>query len=162
MRHSDPRSTAPTMASSRLPLPRSLAFWLLLLLSLQFVLGMVTNLYVSVPTHQGSQAGEFFSGVISGIVWASVQGTWILRLHTLLGLLLILVAGLQVASAVVRHQRAWIVLSIIAVLFIIGAGFNGASFLNYGHDFSSLFMSLGFAIALVALVVGLYLAPMER
>lgn len=162
MRHSEFPSTAPKLGSLRLPLPRSVAFRLLLLLALQFVLGMVTNLYVSVPTHTGSGASEYFSGVVSGVVWASVQGAWVLRLHTLLGLLLILVAGLQVASAIARRQRAWIVISIIAVLFIIGAGFNGASFLNYGHDFSSLFMSLGFAIALVALVVGLYLPLVER
>ena len=55
------------------------------------------------------------------------------------------------------RRRLWIVCSIIAVLFTMAAGFNGASFLNYGEDFSSLFMSLGFAIALVTLLVGLYL-----
>jgi hypothetical protein len=59
-----------------------------------------------------------------------------------------------------RSLAFWLLL-LLALLFIIGAGFNGASFLNYVHDFSSLFMSLGFAIALATLVVGLYLAPKE-
>lgn len=46
---------------------------------------------------------------------------------------------------------------------MIGAGFNGASFINYGHDFSSLLMSVGFLLALVSYLVGLYLtAPTGR
>ena len=36
------------------------------------------------------------------------------------------------------------------------AGFNGASFLNYGHDFSSFLMALGFVLALCAYAIGLY------
>ncbi|HLW00306.1 MAG TPA: hypothetical protein VKT82_16695 [Ktedonobacterales bacterium] len=42
-------------------------------------------------------------------------------------------------------------------------GFNAASFINYGHDFSSLLMSLGFLLALVSYLFGLYLtAPTSR
>jgi hypothetical protein len=147
----------------RIPSPRALAFSLLLLLSLQFVLGMVTNLYVAVPTHHpGSQAAEYFGGVVAGVAWSITQGAWALRIHALLGLLIIITSFAFVAAAVSSRHKAWIVCSIIALLFTMAAGFNGASFLNYGEDFSSLFMSLGFAVALVTLVVGLYLDPAER
>jgi hypothetical protein len=130
------------------------------LLSIQFLLGIVTNLYVTIPAHHpGRQAAEYFGGVVAGVVWAIGQGAWALRIHALLGLLIILVAFALVATAISSRRRMWIVCSTIAVLFTIGAGFNGASFLNYGEDFSSLFMSLGFAIALVSLLVGLYLDP---
>jgi hypothetical protein len=141
-----------------MPSPRTLAFWLLLLLSIQFVLGIVTNLYVTIPTHHpGREAAEYFGGVVAGVAWAIAQGAWALRIHALLGLLIILTSLALVGTAISSHRRMWIVCSIIAVLFTIAAGFNGASFLNYGEDFSSLFMSLGFAIALVSLLMGLYL-----
>jgi hypothetical protein len=144
--------------TSRWPSPRTLAFWLLLLLSLQFVLGIVTNLYVTIPAdHPGREAAEYFGGVVAGVAWAIAQGAWALRIHAILGLLIILTGFALVGTAISSRRRMWIVCSIIAVLFIIAAGFNGASFLNYGEDFSSLFMSLGFAIALVSMLVGLYL-----
>ena len=41
---------------------------------------------------------------------------------------------------------------------IIAAGFNGASFLDYNEDFSSMLMSGGLALALTAYVFGLYAA----
>lgn len=37
-----------------------------------------------------------------------------------------------------------------------GERFNGASFLNYGEDFSSLIMSLAFLVALTAYALGTY------
>lgn len=151
------------LARSWIPAPRALAFWLLLLLSLQFVLGMLTNLYVTIPAHHpGSGSVEYFAGVVAGVVWSITQGVWALRIHALLGLLLILTGFALVVVAFTRRLRVWIVSSIIAVLFTIAAGFNGASFLNYGEAFSSLFMSLGFALALVALLVGLYLSPQDQ
>jgi hypothetical protein len=41
---------------------------------------------------------------------------------------------------------------------VLGAGFNGGSFLNYHEDFSSMLMATGFAIAVAAYATGLYLA----
>jgi hypothetical protein len=38
---------------------------------------------------------------------------------------------------------------------VLAAGFNGASFLNYDEDLSSMLMSAGFALALAAYVIGL-------
>src|SRR5215469_3555469 len=101
-----------------MPSSCTLAFWLLLLLSLQFVLGMITNLYVTVPTHHpGSQAAEYFGGVVAGVAWSIAQGVWVLRIHALLGLLIILIGFALIASAVSGRRRVWIVCSIIALLF---------------------------------------------
>ena len=49
-------------------------------------------------------------------------------------------------------------------MFIVGAGFNGASFLNYGHDVSSLIMAVLWALALACYLTGLYLVarPLRR
>ena len=46
----------------------------------------------------------------------------------------------------------------LGALCIVGAGFNGASFLNYGHDVSSLIMAMLWALALACYLTGLYLA----
>ena len=48
--------------------------------------------------------------------------------------------------------------AIFGFIGVLGAGFNGGSFLNYHQDFSSMLMATGFAIAVVAYSVGLYLA----
>jgi hypothetical protein len=42
---------------------------------------------------------------------------------------------------------------------VIGAGFNGGSYLNYHEDFSSMIMAGGFALAVVAYLIGLYVLP---
>jgi hypothetical protein len=79
-------------------------------------------------------------------------------MHAILGLVLILLALLLIGLAYARRERVWMILSPIGAIGMIGAGFNGASFLNYGHDFSSLLMSVGFLLAQVSNLIGLYLA----
>ena len=59
--------------------------------------------------------------------------------------------------AVIARRRAWVIASILGAIGVIGAGFNGGSFLNYGLDFSSMLMALGFAAAIGSYAVGLYI-----
>jgi len=49
-----------------------------------------------------------------------------------------------------------IVTASLGAFGVIGAGFNGGSYLNYHQDFSSMIMATGFAVAVVAYVAGLY------
>ncbi|HEY3353261.1 MAG TPA: hypothetical protein VGQ83_08445, partial [Polyangia bacterium] len=44
----------------------------------------------------------------------------------------------------------------VGAFAIVGAAFNGASFVNYGHDASSLVMAALWAIALTSYVLCLY------
>jgi hypothetical protein len=146
--------------AERAALLRRFCFALLLLLATQFLLGMLTNLYVKVPdSHPGSGAPEYFSGVVQGVVWTLASGAGWLRLHAVVGLLLFLGALAFVYYAIAARDRGWIIIAVVGVLGIVAAGFNGASFLNYGHDFSSLLMSIGFLVALVAYLIGLYRTP---
>jgi hypothetical protein len=46
----------------------------------------------------------------------------------------------------------------VGALAIIGAGFNGISFLNYGHAFSSMIMAGLWALALACYLTGAILA----
>jgi hypothetical protein len=129
----------------------------LLMLAAQFLVGIVVNLFVQVPdVHPGAQAGEYFSGVAQGVSWALVGGALPLQAHMILGLLLFVASLAILGLAIVVRQRAWIITAVLGWLGIMVAGFNGASFLNYGHDFSSLLMSIGFLLAVMAYAIGLY------
>ncbi len=141
--------------SSRL---RTIAAITLILLAIQFLVGMVVNLYVQVPSvHPGASASNYFVGVVQGVVWAMVHSELALVIHTVLGLLLVLASFILIGFAVAYRQRAWIITSLLGWVGIVGAGFNGASFLNYGHNFSSLLMSIGFLVAMVSYVIGIYI-----
>jgi len=149
-------ATTKNVSLSRL---RVLTAIILLLLAAQFLVGMLVNLYVQVPTvHPGANAPEYFSGVAQGVAWALLHAPLWLQLHTILGLLLFIASIVLIAFAIANRRRAWIILSIIGLFGIMAGGFNGASFMNYGHDFSSLLMSLGFLLATIPYVIGLSLS----
>ena len=129
----------------------------LLLLAVQFLIGVVVNLYVQVPDHPGTNAPDYFGGVVQGVAWALAHGAWSLQLHAVIGILLFLASLLLIGYAIAARRRAWIVIAVIGWSGITGAGFNGASFLNYGENFSSLLMSVGFFLAMTSYVIGLFL-----
>jgi hypothetical protein len=148
--------TKTTISQSRL---RVLTVIILVLLAAQFLVGMLVNLFVQVPTaHPGANAPEYFSGVVQGVVWALLHAPLWLQVHTIVGLLLFIASIMLIAFAIAARRRAWIILSIIGLFGIMAGGFNGASFMNYGHDFSSLLMSLGFLLAAIPYVIGLSLS----
>jgi hypothetical protein len=120
------------------------------LLLVQFAVGMVVNLYVAIPAaHPGANAADFFPGIGSAIAWAISDGVLALAAHVVLGLALIVVSVTHIVMAAHIARRSWVVLSTAGTLFLMGAAFNGASFVNYGHDFSSLIMSGCFVFALL-------------
>jgi hypothetical protein len=69
---------------------------------------------------------------------------------------LVVLALVLVVLAVRARRRAWVVAALIGAFGVIGAGFNGGSLLNDGHDFSSLLMSIGFTIAVATYASGLF------
>ena len=136
---------------------RTLTLIILLLLAAQFLVGMLVNLFVVVPSsHPGTNAPEYFSGVVTGVLWVLGHGTLWLLLHAIIGLALFLSALILIGLAIASRRRAWIISSIVGLLGIVAAGFNGASFLNYGQNFSSLLMSIGFLVAVIPYMIGLY------
>ena len=136
---------------------RLLTLIILLLLATQFLVGMLVNLYVTtIPDHPGIKAPEYFSGVVKGVAWALVHAPLFLLVHAVVGLLLFLGALVILGLAIASRRRGWIISSIFGWLGIVLAGFNGASFMNYGEPFSSLFMSMGFLMAVIAYMLGVY------
>jgi hypothetical protein len=129
-----------------------------LLLLIQYLLGMVANLYVTVPDHHpGSGARSYFTGVTSGLAWVIPDGPGWVAAHSALGLALVLAAFAVLALSWKRGSRLATGLAALGAAAILGAGFNGASFLNYGHDFSSMIMAALWALALASYLTGLYL-----
>ena len=123
---------------------RGASFGVVVMLILQFILGMIYNLYGTVPT-SAKPVGLFSSPDLA--------------LHVILGFLLLLAAIGQLVQAIgARHQLS-IWLSAIGLLSIIGAGFAGLGFAGSGADGASLGMSLAFATALVCYVVLVFALP---
>jgi hypothetical protein len=131
----------------------------LLLLAIQFLIGIVVNLYVQIPAiHPGTGSANYFVGVVQGVIWALGHGAWSLVVHVALGLLLVLASFLLIGLAIASRQRAWIIISLTGWIGVSAAGFNGVSFLNYGNDFSSLLMSTGFLLAAISYTIGFSLS----
>lgn len=135
------------------------AMLLAVLLLVQFFLGMITNLYVTIPDkHPGAGAKDFFSGAPRSVGWAIASGPTWLAIHAALGLALCVASILFIVTAARAKDRMWIWLAVVGCLLMIGAAFNGASFLTYNHDFSSLIMAGLFALTLATYLAGIYYA----
>jgi hypothetical protein len=130
-----------------------------LLLLVQFLLGMTVNLYVNLPSHHpGARAHDFFAGVASGIAWVIPDGPAWVAAHAAFGLALVVAALANVGLSWQMATRAYTAASTIGFLAILGAAFNGASFLNYEHAYSSMIMSGLWALALGSYLACLFLA----
>ena len=131
----------------------------LLMLIGQFLLGMAVNLLVKIPTnHPGSNPPEYFSGVAQSVTWAILNGHILLSIHAGFGLVLVIASIGTLIQAFGNRRRDIVVSAVVGFIGVLGAGFNGGSFLNYHEDFSSMLMATGFAISVVSYSVGLYIA----
>ncbi len=145
------------MASAR-QLRISFLFALVMLIA-QFLLGMAVNLFVKVSTdHPGSNPPEYFSGVAQSVTWAILHGNILLAIHAGFGAVLVLAAIGTLIQAIANRRRGIVISAVVGFIGVLGAGFNGGSYLNYHQAFSSMIMATGFAIAVVAYSAGLYIA----
>jgi len=114
-----------------------------LLLLAQMAVGMVVNLYVVVPArHPGARPGDYLGGSARSIGWAIGSGRAVLAVHAALGLELVVAALAVFGVALARRRARTAAWAGLAAALIVGAGFNGASFLDFGRDYSSLIMAL--------------------
>src|SRR5215471_10549739 len=121
-------------------------------LLVQYALGMVVNLYVTVPARD--QGG----GVLTAIGRAFANGPASLAIHAGLGLLILAGTISLVVRSVLSRRRPLIWLSAVTLLAVLGAAFNGAAFVNSGNDGASLGMALLTGVALLCLAVTLFVA----
>jgi hypothetical protein len=126
---------------------------LIIALIAQFLVGMLVNLFVTIPdSHPGSQPTEYFAGSFQSVTWAISSGPGLLVAHVVLGLLL----GIGSLALIVRiralGRRRLTVAAVLGFLLVVGAGDNGASFLDFNEDYSSMIMATLFAAALLSYV----------
>ena len=148
-----PTTATPGRGHRRLrdrPALRRMVIGAIVLILVQAGIGMAVNLYVTVPaSHPGAHPSDYLSGSFHSVVWAISHGAPALAVHAALGLALaVMVIGVSVRA--VRLRRGTVTaLSVVGGLLVIGAGFNGASFLDFNDNISSLIMAL-LAFAAVA------------
>ena len=138
---------------------RPLSVLVPLLLVAQFLVGMAVNLFVTIPKHHpGARPPEYFSGALQSVTWALLgSGLLWLVVHVVVGILVFLFAIALLVTAIRAGRRGFAWAAGFGLVGVIAAGFNGASFLNYNEDFSSMLMSGGFALALTAYFIALLL-----
>jgi hypothetical protein len=138
---------------------RTLAIALAILI-VEFLLGTTVNLFVKIPAdHPGANPPEYFGGVVTSVSWAILHGGPWLTLHAALGLVLVLAAFGTLVQAIGLSGGGRIAIAALGFVGVLGAGFNGGSFLNYHADISSMLMAVGFALAMAAYVALLYPTP---
>ena len=131
--------------ASRLARLRISSLGAVIMLIIQFILGIVYNLYGTAPTADKS-IGLFSSPVLA--------------LHVILAILLVIAAVGQLIRAIGTRHRLAIWMSAVGLLGILGAGFAGLGFTSKGAAGASLGMSLAFAVSLACYVVLVFaLAP---
>ena len=135
---------------------RRISLGMLAGLLIQYGLGMIVNLYVSVP------AADHGGGVLAAVGRSLSSGPAALTVHAALGLLLIVGAvNLVVRAAILRLRLvAW--LSGVSLLAIAGAAAGGAAFVNSGADGASLAMALLTAVALFCYAANLFVLGAPR
>jgi len=122
----------------------------LILLAVQFGLGIGVNLYVTLPSagHPG-HASWFGNGAL-------------LALHATLGMLLILGAIFVLVRAILARNVTLIVTSAAGLVAILLAAFFGSGFTDKLTDGYSLGMAIAFAVALACYAIGLYATSTRR
>ncbi|HEV2256666.1 MAG TPA: hypothetical protein VGS06_26300 [Streptosporangiaceae bacterium] len=141
--HTTARTTGQAQAS-RLVRLRLSSLGAVIMLIVQFILGIIYNLYGTAPTSTKS-VGLFSSPDLA--------------LHVILGILLFIAAVGQLVRAIaVRHPLS-IWMSAVGLVAIVAAGFAGLGFAGNGAAGASLGMSLAFAVALACYVILVFALP---
>ena len=137
------RTAGPDLAS-RLARIRISSLGGVIMLIIEFILGIVYNLYGTAPT--ASKSVGLFSSPL-------------LALHVIVAILLVIAAVGQLIRAVGTRHRLTIAMSAVGLLGILGAGFSGVGFAGNGAAGASLGMALAFAVSLAAYVVLVFALP---
>jgi lysylphosphatidylglycerol synthetase-like protein (DUF2156 family) len=123
---------------------RSQSLGLLSMLGLQFILGMILNLFIKLPKGSNSLTTTIKHG-----------GGLVLVLHILVAIGLLIGSLILVARSYAAKSRSWIIASIVGTLGVIAALTNGLAFIGNSNDVNSFVMAIGFMVAATAYSVTL-------
>jgi len=134
------------------------SFGLIGMLAVQFILGMILNLFVTLPENHPGNTGskDYLVRSLHSYGWAiTIGGGVALFLHVLVGTGLLIGAITFLVRAIKSQQAAWIWVSAIGLFGIFAAFTNGLAFLDFNHDANSFVMAMGYIVAAVSYSVGL-------
>lgn len=133
------------------------------LLIAQYVVGMVLDLFTTIPKIHPGTSGAYLSRVGSGFAWALTGGGGAaLAAHVGIATLLVLGGVAALSFAVAGRNKVWIIAGSFGLLGIVLAWLNGIEFINTGLDKHSFAMAMAFMIALIAYGAGLYYAKKQK
>ncbi len=118
----------------------------LILLSVQFILGMWLSLFAVFPPH--TQTTRFGMGFMMNLMF----GTPVLAMHMMLGMLISLVSVLVLITSALSGKLQLTVLSLGAMVAILLAGMAGMGFVfsAFSNDLFSFIMAIGSVVAVIA------------
>lgn len=154
-----PTSGATGAAGALVKAARALLIVSLVMLS-QFLLGISVNLFVGIPgTHPGAGAADFLAGAWRSIVWVLASEWPLLALHVVVGVGL--VAGsltFLIRGLLAGRRDVLLIWNLVGTLAAGTAAMNGIYFVIHPKaDAASFQMAIGFAIALAAVIVQIFL-----
>lgn len=124
----------------------------LVMLLVEYGLGMWTNVYAKLPAaDQGKATFAAFGDAVT-------HGPVGVALHALLGTVLIVTAVSVVVRAALVRQAALIVVGCVALLAILAAWLSGAKFVGDAANGASFGMALATAVAILGYAAILFLA----
>ena len=141
---SETHTAAGATGQARLVRIRLSSLGAVIMLIIQFILGVVYNLYGTAPTAKKS-IGLFSSPVLA--------------LHVVLGILLFVAAVMLLVRAIGARHRLTIWMAAVGLVGIIAAGGAGLGFTGSGASGASLGMSIAFAVSLACYVAVLVVLP---
>ena len=132
------------------------AFSAVVMLLVEFGLGIWVNLYAKIP------ASDQGKGVFAAFGAAVADGPVALALHALLGTLLLAAAISLLIRAVLARKAATTVLGAVALLAIIAAWLSGARFVGDAANGASFGMAMATAVAVLCYVIILFVPRLTQ
>ena len=124
----------------------------LVMLVIEFGLGMWVNLYAQLPD------GDKGAGMASGFGRAVADGPVGLGVHAVVGVLLTVAAISVLVRSLLLRRPALIALAAVGVLAILMSATSGARFVGDGDNASSMSMAIGAGVAILSYAVMLFVS----
>ncbi len=122
---------------------KKLGIAVLLVLSLEYILGMATALFVTFPSDDSAK-----------ILWKFAGSQLLLALHMIVGMLLLVFSIAILGVAVKQKTKKWIFFGVVGIVSILAATATGSQFVSTQNAMQSFLMSVFFMISCMAYVAG--------
>jgi hypothetical protein len=130
---------------------RANALAAVVMLLIQYCLGISVNLYSTLP------ASDHGKPIFAGFTTAVGHGPLLLSLHALLGTFLLITASAALVRSLRLAATPPIALTAVALLAIIVAWLAGSAFVGHMKNGTSLTMALGTAVAILCYALVIFL-----